>query len=121
MTVAFTSGNVTAVGGTFIQSDAGENPLAGTFHVILSDGTDQSVTSLGSGTQPFTGFTTTSPTFITSMTVSSPGAGSFATLENLTVGAAVPEPQHYAMAAGLGLLAFGAFRRVRSGKLACPD
>ena len=93
ITLNFTSGNVTAVGGFFYPTDFSENLTSGNIALALSDGTMKLLTN--PGTTTFTGFTTSPGVFITSLTVS-PESGQWATIDDLYVGAVasseVPEP-----------------------------
>jgi hypothetical protein len=88
ITVTFTSGSVTAVGGNFYASDVGGTPIAGNEVVItLSDGTTETFNTAGD--TDFRGFTTALP--ITSITIDAPNPsdpqdGSWSTLDNLIVG-----------------------------------
>jgi hypothetical protein len=96
ITISFTSGNVTAVGGNFFLTDAGDNLVAGSISLTLNDGSVINLTSPTSGATPFGGFTTDGA-IITSLTIAGPGATSWDSFDNLYVGAsnapaAVPEP-----------------------------
>jgi len=111
MVITFTSGNVTAVGGDFFLTDWDESRMAGTLRVTLNDGTYQDLNSYVSGTPDFVGFTTDISNPITSLTFN-PVSGSYASLDNLRVGAVVPEPVNVAMGIfGLGLVGVTAGRR----------
>ncbi len=94
ITISFTSGNVTAIGGSFFQTDVGSNFSeleANSITVNLSDGT--SFTRTPTGIDDYLGFTATAP--IASLTLKSLGLeGRYVTLDNLSVGKAtvvVPE------------------------------
>lgn len=94
LSLAFTSGNVTAVGGFFYPTDIDGNLIGGGIVLALNDGTVQMLDSPDATT--FTGFTTSPGVFITSLTVT-PDLDQFATIDDLYVGsvagsAAVPEP-----------------------------
>ena len=107
LTFTFPSGNVTAVGGDFSLTDTSFHAAADTFQLTLSDGTTVTRTS-GGGNTPFFGFTSFVP--ITSLTLAVPADATpnlyFATVNNFTVGTAVPEPTSLALAAigGAGVL-----------------
>ena len=108
LTINFTSGNVTAIGGNFFATDLNDAFQAVSLTVTLSDGTVTTFTptSIADG---FRGFTSTST--ITSLTISAPGQSLYAGLDNLTVGvSAVPEPANWALM-GLGLAGVVAARR----------
>lgn len=109
LTLTFTSGNVTAIGGNFFVTDLSDNFLSVAVHLTLSDGTtvDFTPTSL---TDSYRGFI--SNVTITSLTMSGPGASRYAGLDNLTIGAAVPEPGTWALM-GLGLAGLAAAARRR--------
>jgi hypothetical protein len=76
--------------------------------IALSDGTVE--TYFNTSASDFRGFTTTGPA-ITSLTIDAldTAANAWATLDNLYVGAAVPEPACMVMA--LGALSLLSFRR----------
>jgi hypothetical protein len=105
LTVTFTSGNVTGVGGNFYATNISDvfQPVALT--LTLSDGTTVTFTPT-SAADSYRGFT--SSLLITSLTIGAPGASLYAGMDNLTVGA-VPEPASaLLMALGVaGLLAAG--------------
>lgn len=108
----FTSGNVTAIGGNFFNTNAGDSFISGAVNISLSDGTTLSFTS--NSIADFRGFTTTGPA-ITSLLIAAPGVpGRFNSVDNLVIGTAstvVPEPSTYLlMATGLAGL-FGVARR----------
>lgn len=110
LTVSFTSGNVTAVGGNFYAvniSDAFQ-PVAIT--LTLSDSTSVSFTPT-SVADSYRGFASTLT--ITSLTIAGPGVSLYSSLDNLTVGvSAVPEPASaLLMALGAAGLLLAARRR----------
>ena len=114
LTLTFTSGNVTAVGANFFAvniSDALQNVSV---TVTLNDGTVASLTPT-SMADSYRGFISSTP--ITSLTISAPGQSLYASLDNLTVGTAmpVPEPANWALM-GLGLAGVVAARRLSSRK-----
>lgn len=90
LTLSFTSGNVTSVGGNFYATNISDvfQPVAIT--LTLSDGTTVTFTPT-SVADSYRGFAST--VLITSLTISAPGASLYGGLDNLTVGvSAVPEP-----------------------------
>lgn len=114
LTFTFLGGNVTAVGGHFLGTDADFNPVDSTTTLVLSDGTNVVLTY----PDTFRGFTTAGGVFITSLTVSTTGAETvaFPTVDDLYVGQAqtaqIPEPASVLLVAG-GLLAAAARLRRR--------
>ena len=123
LTVNFTSGNVTAVGGdiftTFRWGIANNNGFAnGILDVSLNDGTTVSIMSPTNGTglflsAPFAGFTSPGHT-ITSLTITEelPPSYGGVTLGHLYVGTAVPEPSTWSLLA-LGAVALLGGSRMR--------
>lgn len=91
LTITFTSGNVSAVGGNFYATNISDAFQSVSLTLTLSDGTSVTFTPT-SASDSFRGFVSTA--LITSLTISAPGAGLYAGLDNLTVGVAavVPEP-----------------------------
>lgn len=86
LVISFTSGNVTAVGGNFFQTDIGNSFLKSMITVNLADGT--TLTRTPADVNDYVGFTSLSP--ITSLTLKSNGeVQTFVTLDNLSVGRAV--------------------------------
>lgn len=109
----FTSGNVTGVGGFFFLTDFDGAVVPGSFEVLLSDGTFGTATNFTSGT--FLGFTTDPGVFITSLIITpidGVGIDVFATANNLTVGAVVPEPAALSLCL-VGALGLAAARTAR--------
>jgi MYXO-CTERM domain-containing protein len=108
LVVTFTGAAVTAVGGNFWASDILFLPTGTDITINLSDGTNVSYTS--TGPNDFRGFI--SDVAITSMTIDAPeGLGNaWATMDNLTVGVAVPAPGAVAV---LGLAGLAGIRRRR--------
>lgn len=110
LTVAFTSGNVTAVGGNFFITDITDAFQANSVTLTLNDGTV--VTHLPPDEAGgFRGFTSDMP--IISLTMIAPPALVYNSLDNLVVGSMIPEQGTYAMM-GMGLLGLLAVRRLRS-------
>lgn len=110
LTINFTGGNVTAVGGNFFTTNLSDEFQAVSVAVTLSDGTTVSFTP-ASMADSYRGFV--SDMAITSLSISAPGQSLYASLDNFTVGtaiSAVPEPASW-MLAGLGLAGLLALRR----------
>jgi hypothetical protein len=119
LTVTFTSGNVTAVGGNFFLNDVVYVPVFSELTVNLSDGTSDAFTP--SSINDYRGYTVTGGLFITSLVIpgfTGQGNSNFANIDNFTVGQfvapsggvdAVPVPA----TALMGLLAVPALRLIR--------
>lgn len=118
VTVTFTGGNVTAVGGNFFLTDGKEEPIAAAFsvEVKLSDGTTESFPMVSSSDAPFLGYIRTDDKLIASLTIGAGGLFSFTTLDNLYVGTAVPEPSQWGLCFGLASLAFAGIRRWQTSR-----
>jgi hypothetical protein len=117
--LTFTSGNPTAIGGDFYNTDFSDTFATSGVTVTLNDGTTRTYTPL-SGANSFTGFTATLP--ILSLTVSAPGSSLYGGLDNLFVGQA--RPKAVPLPSGLALVFIGGFglalnksRRLRGDKL----
>ena len=105
LTITFTSGSPTAIGGNFYITNQSDAFQAQPVTVTLSDGTTTTFTPTSATAGSFAGFTSTSP--IASLVISGPAALQFNSLDNFTVGVvtAVPESGTLAlMALGLGYL-----------------
>ncbi len=90
LTITFTSGNVSAVGGNFYATNISDVFQSVSMTVTLSDGTAATFTPT-SIANAFRGFASTAT--ITTLTISAPGTSLYAGVDNLTVGvSAVPEP-----------------------------
>ena len=102
----------TAVGGNFFLANGAGNPTGGPITVELSDSTQINLASTSSTS--FAGFT--SDVGITSLTVLTPNAPDYATVNDLIVGSVVPEPSSLALAGcGIaGALVMAARRRWNS-------
>jgi hypothetical protein len=115
LTLTFTSGNVTAIGGNFFLTDFLGNVRGGSFSLTMNDGTTQSFSNVGADN--FFGYISSSP--ITSLTFTPPGPyTSWATVDNLYVGrgtalSQTPETSTVALLAG-GLFLIGALRLRRA-------
>ena len=116
LNITFTSGNVTAVGGNFFNTDITGTELTDSVTVLLS-GVSGSVTLPASGDTPvdFWGYLSTPGVFITGLTITPPAGTTTdgATVANLYVGAVrhdddrgTPEPATFGLL-GAGLLAAG--------------
>lgn len=112
LTISFTTGNVKAVGANFFATNISDEFQAVSLTLLLSDATTVTFTP-SSISDSYRGFV--SDGFITSLTISGPGASLYAGLDNLTVGTTpsgttVPEPTSVLLA-GLGLAAAFVSRR----------
>ena len=110
--ISFTSGNVKAIGANFFATNISDEFQSVSLSLLLSDGTSETFTPT-SLADSYRGFV--SDAFITSLTISGPGASLYAGLDNLTVGTTpsrtnVPEPTSVLLA-GLGLAAAFVTRR----------
>jgi len=111
LTLTFTSGNVTAIGGNFFISDYNDNFQSVSVTLNLNDGTSVTwtPTTFADSYRAFT-----SDVAILSLTMSGPGPSLYASIDNLTVGAAaVPEPGTWALM-GLGLAGLATLARRRN-------
>lgn len=91
LTLNFTSGNVTAVGGNFFVVDVNNTFQASVVTINLSDGTTDSFTTTSAA--DFRGYSTgPSGPVITTLTLAAPASLRFNAIDNIVVGAAVPEP-----------------------------
>ncbi len=100
LTIAFTGGNVSAVGGNFFATNISDAFQSVAITLKLSDNTTVIFTPT-SAADSYRGFA--SDLNITSLTVSAAGASLYAGVDNLTVGvSAVPEPGSWALM-GLGV------------------
>ena len=104
-----TGGNINAIGGDFFLTDTLGAFFQGTVSLSLDDGTTTTLTNpAGTG---FLGFISSVP--IGSLTFTSPAAPGYATVNNLIVGQAVPEPSTWLLLAG-GVLPLASRLRRRS-------
>jgi hypothetical protein len=114
LTLSFGGANVVAVGGEFFLTDLNNLSLSGTFSVTLSDSTTHVVSSLGPGNpQPFAGFISSAPAYITSLTlhgISSPAPLAYTSFDNLAVATVVPEPMEAGLVVAGGLVALAGWR-----------
>lgn len=98
LTITFTAGNPTAVGGEFFHSDITDTFQPGNaITITLSDGTVDTYTP--ATFSQFRGYTSAGPV-ITSLTISAPTGGTYLNVDNLIVGIAVPEPGSALLLAG---------------------
>jgi hypothetical protein len=117
ITITFSGAPVTALGGNFFLTLATEEATAGSFILELNDGTQYTVNSQpqSASSQPFVGFISSEP--ITSLTLMPPADfGDYVTLDNLIVGAAIPEPVGTTVAVAAGLLGLGLWRWRRAAR-----
>jgi len=106
ITLTFTSGNVTAVGGYFFTTDLFGDVTPGTITLIFSDGTLVNLTNQDLTT--FTGYISDGPT-ITSLQIFASQEGdveAWPTVDNLYVGAGIP-PENGVIPEPSTLLLFG--------------
>jgi hypothetical protein len=106
ITISFTNGNVTAVGGNFFGTAFDGQVAGGTIRIDLNDGTF--ITLANPIDSTFTGFVSDgapiSSVIVTALQAG--GAGLWPTVDNLYVGQAVPEPATAGLLiAGLSALA----------------
>lgn len=104
LTVTFTSGNVTAVGGLFFLTEEFGDTTPGSVTIALSDSTSYTYSSAN-----FRGFVTSAGgPLITSLSIDSPGGINYPTMDHFYAGAAVPVtapvPEPSTWLAGLGAL-----------------
>lgn len=108
VTLTFTSGNITAVGGAFFLDSPIYGVVNSTVTLTFSDGTTQTLT--GQDNTSFFGYTSATP--IASLTLSPDASNHWIGIDNLVVGSAaaassIPEP------ASLAVLGLGAAAMVR--------
>lgn len=112
LTVTFTTGNVTAVGGNFFATNISDVFQAQPLKLTLSDGTTTTYTPATLGAS-YRGFVSTLP--ITSLVMGLPAVGFYNTMDNLTVGVGVvPETSTWVLMA-LGMVGLAFARRQRAG------
>jgi hypothetical protein len=116
LTITFTSGNVTAVGGNFFTTDVNGNPVPDLVTVLLSGGSPVTLSASGND---FWGFLSTPSVFITGLTITPPvgNENDFAAFANFYAGAVpngtsgtAPEPATFVLL-GAGLIAGGLLRK----------
>jgi hypothetical protein len=109
MTLTFTSGNVTGVGGNFWLTALDFSTIPGTVSVSAFDGTNTSSFDVVNGDpSTFVGFLSTVPIVSLTITPPSPDSGQYATMSNVDSGTGnlVPTPEPSAVVlAGFGALA----------------
>lgn len=104
LVVTFTGAPVTAVGGTMYATDVFDNALPASMTITLGNGTTTSYLATSPATA-FVGFT--SDIAISSLTIRGAGAGTYASLDNLIVGAAVTDIAAVPEPASLGMMVLG--------------
>ena len=105
LTITFTGGGATAIGGNFYLTNQADAFQAQPVTLTLSDGTTSTFTPTSASVGSYVGFVSTLP--ITSLVISAPALLQFNALDNITVGvtSAVPEAGTLAlMALGMGWL-----------------
>jgi len=116
LTITFTSGNVTAVGGNFFTTDLNGSPVPDLVTVLLSGGSPVTLSASGND---FWGFLSTPGVFITGLTITPPvgNENDFAAFANFYAGAVpngtsgtAPEPATFVLL-GAGLIAGGLLRK----------
>lgn len=92
LTITFTGSPVTGVGGLFFLNDNSGIYMSGIVTLAYANNTHQVLNISGTGPSDYWGFTSDAP--IVSMTIAGGGQGTLAYpgVDDLTVGAAVPEP-----------------------------
>jgi len=103
LTINFTSGNVTAVGGKFFLTDISSSLISGVVTLTLNDSTTLSLTSPTSVPTPFGGFISTDGAVITSLTFTGAN-GSYTSIDDLYVGTSTAVPFEFSPDLGIGLL-----------------
>ena len=103
----FTTGNVNSVGGNFFNTNVNNAFVSSavTLTVNFADGTDYTNTFTPASEAAFRGLSSSNP--ISSLVFSVPGANRYASIDNLTVGAAAPEPDVFVLL-GVGALPLAA-------------
>jgi len=89
--VAFTSSNVTGVGGYFYAADTNAVPVTDTVLVRLSDGTETTVASSSGAPPSFAGFLSDGPIF-TNLVATNVSATAYPALSHLYVVDGIPNP-----------------------------
>lgn len=119
VTTTFVGTSVTAAGGNMfaVEDDPSPALIPGVnFTVTLTSalGGTQTFPVTSADPTPFVGFVTTTPgDYLTSISLSGASATAALSLDNFSVGAAVPEPTTVGLAAGIGLLGLAGLRTWR--------
>jgi hypothetical protein len=108
--ITFTSGNITAIGANFFHTDDANAFQPASITLTLNDGTVETF-SPTSAADSYRGFLTTGSAF-SSIAISTSSTDFYASMDNLTVGAPVPEPASLSLVlAGLAVVGVYASRR----------
>lgn len=117
ITIDTFTGGVNAIGANFFITDGSTaSGQSGFINITVSysDITSESVTAFAvTDATTYRGFVAPSGATISSLVFSGAGGFNFNTIDNLSLGTAVPEPSQWGLFLGGGLMLFGAYRRFR--------